>query len=147
MEIKPSQLKNVFYHFLIACSIAVIIGISINTGRVGLWVTVIPVFMSLWRVIVTATTKYHISEESLVFKRGVVKRKIDDLRLYRVEDIRVEQPLGIRMFGLGNIIVMSSDKSTPVITIEAVFQSEEKMEMLARMVEKQRQIKGVRVIE
>lgn len=58
-------------------------------------------------------TKYYLSEDRLFVQTGLISMKIEETLLYRVSDISVRVGLFQRIFGVGTIIIHSSDKSTP----------------------------------
>ncbi len=62
-------------------------------------------------------TKYYLSEDRLFVQTGLISMKIEETLLYRVSDISVRVGLFQRIFGVGTIIIHSSDKSTPHIEL------------------------------
>ncbi len=65
-------------------------------------------------------TRYAMSEDRLFLSTGFLSVSDDELLLYRVRDISVKRSLWQRIFGVGTVIVSSSDKSTPVITLNSI---------------------------
>ena len=65
-------------------------------------------------------TRYAMSEDRLFLSTGFLSVSDDELLLYRVRDISVKRSLWQRIFGVGTVIVSSSDKSTPVITLQSI---------------------------
>lgn len=65
-------------------------------------------------------TRYAMSEDRLFLSVGFLSVSDDELLLYRVRDISVKRSLWQRMFGVGSVIISSSDKSTPVITLQSI---------------------------
>ena len=66
------------------------------------------------------------------------------MQIYRVKDITLEQPIWLRLVGLSNISLISSDKSDPFITIPAIRNGDALREDISNAVEKMRRKKGVR---
>jgi uncharacterized membrane protein YdbT with pleckstrin-like domain len=64
--------------------------------------------------------EYRLHQESLEVERGIVARSIDNLQLFRVRDLRLRQSVLGRLFGVGDIVVTSTDQSTPQLTIRGV---------------------------
>lgn len=58
-------------------------------------------------------TRYILTEEKLITRKGFFNVKEDEIMLYRVVDKKLELPLGQRMFGCGTIHLHSKDKDTP----------------------------------
>jgi uncharacterized membrane protein YdbT with pleckstrin-like domain len=108
-------------------------------------VAVIPVFIGFWKWLQVRCMKYELTSQRLRLSVGVLSRRIDELELYRVKDSRFEQPFGLRIFGLGNIILQTSDPSDPVLELRAVRDGQGVREKLRAHVEALRSSK--RVIE
>jgi uncharacterized membrane protein YdbT with pleckstrin-like domain len=108
---------------------------------------VIPIFIGLWKWLVLRFTEYEITSERLRINTGVLSRSSDELELYRVKDTRFEQPFWLRIFGLGNVVLSTSDRTDPVITLTAIPGGREVREKLRNQVERLRVRKGVREID
>ena len=65
-------------------------------------------------------TRYALSEDRLFLSVGFLNIKDDEVLLYRVRDIDSERSLFQRLFGVGTITVMSSDKSMPNLVLKNV---------------------------
>lgn len=65
-------------------------------------------------------TKYTISDSRLIVEKGFFTKRRDEIRLYRIRDITVTRSLIKRMFGIGDIIVFSTDTSSPQYIIHNV---------------------------
>ncbi len=108
---------------------------------------VIPVGIAFWKWISLRTTRYELSTERLTLYSGVFNKTTEVLELYRVKDYRVEQPFFLRLFGLGNLKLVTSDKSSPTVELPAIFQPQELRELARAQVEKCRDRKRVREID
>ena len=64
-------------------------------------------------------TRYALSEDRLFLKRGFLNVKHDEIVLYRVRDLRVSVSLWQRIFGVGTVTVVSTDKSIPELELKA----------------------------
>ena len=58
-------------------------------------------------------TRYALSEDRLFLSVGFFTVRDEEILLYRVRDISSRRSLGQRIFGVGTVVVSSSDKSTP----------------------------------
>ena len=65
-------------------------------------------------------TRYALSEDRLFLSVGLLNIRDDEVLLYRVRDIDTERTLFQRLFGVGTITVMSSDKSMPNLVLKNV---------------------------
>lgn len=88
-------------------------------------------------------TSYSLSDERLFVKRGFLNLTEDEIRLYRIRDLKLTKSIGQRIFGVGSIQVFSSDKSLGTFVIESVKNPDEVKERLSNLVEAQRENKHV----
>lgn len=127
----PSHLKDLGTH--IVCGL--------------LFWTVVPLGIMLWRYLETRHTWFEVTSERIRLTRGILSKRVDEMELYRVKDSRLDQPFFLRLFGLSNLVIKTSDQSTPIIIIHALPEAEVLRENLRGCVEKLRQAKGVREVD
>ena len=65
-------------------------------------------------------TRYALSEDRLFLSEGFLSIKDDEILLYRVRDIDTSRNLWQRLFGVGTVVVMSSDKSMPNLVLKNI---------------------------
>ena len=75
-------------------------------------------------------TRYALSEDRLFLKRGFLNVHQDEIVLYRVRDLRVSQTLWQRVFGVGTVTVISTDKSIPELALKNIRQPNEVKELI-----------------
>ncbi len=92
-------------------------------------------------------TRYALSEDRLFLKRGFLNVRQDEIVLYRVRDLRVSQSLWQRIFGVGTVTVVSTDKSIPELLLKNVRQPNEVKELIHEYVEKMKIERRMRVGE
>lgn len=88
-------------------------------------------------------TKYSMSEDRLFVETGFLNLEQNEVRLFRVLDLQLKRSLDQRLFGVGSIIVSSSDKSLGTFEIRNVKNSANVKEMLSVQVEQQRRANRV----
>lgn len=108
---------------------------------------VIPIFIIVWKWLVVKCTNYELTTERLKTRYGVFNRKMDELELYRVRDYKLDQPFFLRLFGLANIILQTSDRSNPVVVVRAISNGEQLREQIRNAVEECRVKKRVREVD
>ena len=131
----PSQITN--FKAYAVCVLMALTGVGIFVG----------VPYAFWRYLVVKNQRFEITTQRIRFRKGVLSKHIDELELYRVKDTRFDQPFFLRIFGLGNIIVISSDSTDPILKINAIKDSKNIREKLRDLVEDQRYQKRVRFSE
>lgn len=88
-------------------------------------------------------TKYTLTEERLFIQTGLFTTVEDEVRLYRILDVKLTRTLGQKIFGVGSIHVCSADKSMVDFEITSVKNSADVKEKLSELVEKNRVEKRV----
>ena len=76
-------------------------------------------------------------------KSGFLNQRQDEVRLYRIQDLTVTRSLSQRIFGMGTILVNSSDKTLGDFEIKNIKNVMDVKEQLSSLVEIQRDQKRV----
>ncbi len=92
-------------------------------------------------------TRYAMSEDRLFTSVGLLNIKDDEILLYRVRDIDTKRTLGQRLFGVGTVTVVSSDKTMPNMVLKNIRNPVEVKEMIHQQVEEMKLKRRVRVGE
>lgn len=89
-------------------------------------------------------TRYALSEDRLFTSVGFLSIKDDEILLYRVRDIDTSRSLWQRLFGVGTVTVMSSDKTMPNLVLKNIKDPVMVKEMLHKQVEEMKIRRRVR---
>ena len=92
-------------------------------------------------------TRYRLSEDRLFLERGFFSIKVDEVLLYRVRDLNLSMTLWQRIFGVGTIIITSTDKSIPKLYLKNIKNPREVKELIHQTVEKKKDEKRMRPME
>ncbi len=92
-------------------------------------------------------TRYAMSEDRLFTSVGFFSIKDDEILLYRVRDITTKRNLWQRLFGVGTVTVVSSDKTMPTLEMKNIKDPVGVKEMLHEQVEEMKLKRRVRVGE
>jgi len=65
-------------------------------------------------------TRYALSEDRLFLSVGFLNIRDEEVLLYRVRDINTTRTLWQRIFGMGTVTVVSSDKTMPTLILKNV---------------------------
>ena len=107
--------------------------------------------LPIWKLIsiylVIYSTNYQLTNERIITSTGVFSRSHDELELYRIKDYQVEEPFFQRFFSLGTIILETSDKSHPILSLLAIKDPKKIRNIIRERVEILRTTKGVREID
>lgn len=135
-----------FYFFCVLLAGGCLAGIPF-TGGLSAAGLAVPLIMWGVRWWMTRTTVYELTTQRLRRRSGILDRKLDELELFRVKDYTMEQPFVLRMLGLGNLTLVTSDVTTPTVVIQAITGVEEVREMLRQAVTAERDRKRVRELD
>ena len=89
-------------------------------------------------------TKYSMSDDRIFCEKGLLSVKFEEILLYRVRDISMKITLGQRIFGVGSILLQSSDKTAPVLEIKNVKHPRQVKEMIHQQVEQVKEQRRMR---
>jgi uncharacterized membrane protein YdbT with pleckstrin-like domain len=106
-----------------------------------------PLAYALVRVILIKAVKYEISSERIKVTTGIFSKQTNALELYRVKDYTLKEPFFYRWFHLGNIMILTSDHSTPQLVMRAIPGARQLMDELRKHVEIRRDLKRVREVD
>ena len=65
-------------------------------------------------------TRYSLSEDRLFISEGFLTIRDDEILLYRVRDIDTSRTLWQRIFGVGTVTVISSDRTMPTLVLKNI---------------------------
>ena len=92
-------------------------------------------------------TRYSMSEDRIFLETGCLNLTQEEILLYRVRDITLKCSLGQRIFGVGTVILQSSDKSNPTLELKNIKKSRQVKEMIHRQVEEMKVSRNMRLGE
>lgn len=110
-------------------------------------VLLVPIPWAFWRWLETRNTTYTLTDQRLKTTRGVFTRTTEDLELYRVRDNRVEQSFAERLFGLGQVVLFTTDETSPEVRLAFIKDAEAVREKIRTLVEARRDAKRVRYLD
>lgn len=90
---------------------------------------------------------YELTDQRLKTTHGIITKVTDDLELYRVRDTRMQQGLWQRVLGLGDVILATTDTTSPEVRLRWLPDAEGLRERIRGLVEARRTAKQVRTLE
>ena len=94
-----------------------------------------------------ASTKYRLTNQRLFKRTGLIARHEEEIELYRIQDVKMNQGIIQRLLKIGDITVVSTDETTPVLSINGVRNPVEVKETLRTAYREARKAEGVRHAE
>ena len=92
-------------------------------------------------------TKYTLTENALLIKKGVFKQVEDEIRLYRCVDVTFTQSLWEKMCNTGTVIIESSDNSMKIAELKHIKNAKKIKEAISQAIETARTKSNVKTSE
>ncbi len=92
-------------------------------------------------------TKYRLTPSKLLVETGFLSKEEEEIRLYRITDVSLKRGFFERIFGLGTIILRSSDTSNPTQELLHIKKPKTVKEVMSQSIETSRRENGVRTSE
>ena len=108
---------------------------------------IVPALVALWQWVQNKCRVFEVTTERIKITTGVLTKRTEELELYRVKDTALVQPFLYRVFGAGNVVLNTTDVSTPVVTLAAIENAGALREELRKNIEQCRERKRVRITE
>ncbi|MCI7813489.1 MAG: PH domain-containing protein [Lachnospiraceae bacterium] len=83
-------------------------------------------------------TKYTISDDMITINAGLLNSKEDDCYMYKVIDVRLEQSIGEKIFGLGTVVCYGGDVTDPTLKLQHIRHAKEIKDFVLRASETER---------
>jgi membrane protein YdbS with pleckstrin-like domain len=115
------------------------------------WVALIPLTLGLLMLLLVwierRSYSYRLTNQRLFTRHGWLARNVNELELYRVEDVRVDQGVLQRLLGYGTITVLAADDTTPRVDLIGISRPIEVKEKIRTQYRAARKREGVRPTE
>src|SRR5262245_1946712 len=95
--------------------------------------------------ITSLSTRFEITTQPIRIERGWLSRSRQDTELYRIDDIGLLQPVGMRMLGHAILVLRSSDRSTPEVRLYGIPGLAAMADTLRQCSLRERERRGIRV--
>ncbi len=87
--------------------------------------------------------RFRLTKEKLLIVTGFFNIKEEEIKLYRVIDLELTKTFGQRIFGMGTVVVKSSDKTLPQAILKNIKHPNYVKDLISELVEKERMAKRV----
>jgi uncharacterized membrane protein YdbT with pleckstrin-like domain len=158
-EVSPSQVYYIFRYcaYLVAIYIAMFeltsllasinIDLAITFHRNRDYLALLIIIKAIYDFLTLMFILYRIENSQLTIRTGVFSRTTEKIELFRIKDITVKKTFVNRLFGLGNIHVISSDETSPSTTLVSIVRSDHLADVLNAGTRLARRENGVREID
>jgi uncharacterized membrane protein YdbT with pleckstrin-like domain len=143
----PSQVTNLGVYLVCVLIAAAIVAAGVLVSPQAYYALILPAVIALWKYLELKCFRYSVTTERVGLRRGILTKRTDSIELYRVKDTTVIEPFFLRLFGLADIALTSSDRTTPLIVLHAVPHGMDLREKIRANVERLRVQKSVREVD
>jgi uncharacterized membrane protein YdbT with pleckstrin-like domain len=151
----PSQILNLHVFLLCGLAAAALLAAAVLMRErlgspqtyVAAGAAVIPLLIAFVKYLQIKFQRYELTTERLRIRTGILSRQTDEIELYRVKDYILREPFSIRIFGLGDIAITTTDDANPNVLLRAVHHPNTLRDEIRKHVEQRREAKRVRIAE
>lgn len=93
------------------------------------------------------SVRYRVDTLRVEVERGILRTRIDNLELWRVKDLQFRQSVVQRLLKTGDVVLLTSDSTSPTLVIRGVRGARELYDRLRDAVDQARRWRGVLGIE
>jgi uncharacterized membrane protein YdbT with pleckstrin-like domain len=101
--------------------------------------------LRVWYLV--ASTRYRLTTQRLFVQKGLIAKQLEEIELFRVKDVTVSQGFIQRLLGVGTVIVLSTDDTTPQLELAGIRKPVAVKETLRGAFRTARQREGMRMAE
>ena len=91
---------------------------------------VLSVVMCLVKLVLLKSISYEVSPERIEWSRGIFSRKIDNLDMFRIIDLKLHRSLLDCVLGIGTVTLMTKDETDPVFEFTKISDPRELYDLL-----------------
>ena len=150
---KRISLKNfIGIYLLLIFAAGLIWGVGFTQRLASGWIIALAglaplVIGLLWTYLVYISTEYRVFSESLEVESGIIARNIENIQLFRVRDLGLNQGIIGRILNVGNIAITSTDQSNPHFNLHGVDDPRQMYDALRELVAKSQATRRTMIVE
>ncbi len=101
----------------------------------------------LWSPRMSITNRYRLTDQRLRWEYGFIGRRVEEVDLFRVNDVAIKQAAFERILGFGDITIYMTDASSPQKVLHNVVGPERVKDLIRQAVRRERQRRRVIIRE
>lgn len=86
----------------------------------GAVIVLVAVMRAAFRMLYLKSIFYQISSDRIEWNRGIFSRKVDNIDMFRVVDIKLRRSLLDCLLGIGKITLFTKDETDPIFELEKI---------------------------
>lgn len=101
----------------------------------------------LWSPRMAITNRYRLTDQRLRWEYGFIGRRVEEVDLFRINDVAIKQAAFERILGFGDITIYMTDASSPEKVLHNVVGPERVKDLIRQAVRRERQRRRVIIRE
>lgn len=119
-QTSPSQIVNLKYFFISVVLLVAIVVLSFSLSNPLILVfLLVPAVYAWWKWMLVKSERFTLTDQRIIVTKVIFKKLTNETELYRVRDTSIEEPFFYRLFGVGNIVVYSTDDAEGRLSFDA----------------------------
>ena len=98
----------------------------------GLGLGLVVVLVLVMKMVRLKMTRYEVSPDRIEWSRGILDRRVDNLDMFRVIDLKMRRSVIDCIFGIGTVGLITTDKTDPEFEFEKVHRPRELYDIIKR---------------
>jgi len=98
----------------------------------GFGLGLIVVLVLVMKIVRLKMTRYEVSPDRIEWSRGILDRRVDNLDMFRVIDLKMRRSVFDCIFGIGTVGLITTDKTDPEFEFEKVHRSRELYDIIKK---------------
>jgi membrane protein YdbS with pleckstrin-like domain len=90
------------------------------------------VIILIYRIIKLKSIHYSITADRIEWARGIFERRIDNIDMFRIVDLKLYRSILDTLVGIGTVVVITTDKTDPEFKFEKVHNSKQLYETIKK---------------
>jgi len=99
---------------------------------VGLSLMAAAVLVFVYKIIKLKSTCYRVTADRIEWARGIFERRIDNIDMFRIIDLRLYRSVLDSLVGIGTIILITTDKTDPEFRFEKIHRPKQLYEKIKK---------------
>jgi membrane protein YdbS with pleckstrin-like domain len=79
----------------------------------ALGLSLVALFAFAWKLVALKSIRYEVTPDRIEWSRGIFDRRVDNIDMFRVIDLKLRRSLVDCLLGIGTVIVLTKDESDP----------------------------------
>lgn len=98
----------------------------------GFGLGLIVVLILVMKIVRLKMTRYEVSPDRIEWSRGILDRRVDNLDMFRVIDLKMRRSVLDCIFGIGTVGLITTDKTDPKFEFEKIHRSRELYDIIKK---------------